>query len=95
MPIDAEFLSILVCPTTRQPLRYASAQELAAINVAVADGTARTAGGATIQEPVEEGLVVETPEDAAGSVEPPAVVYPIRENVPVLLAEEAIRLPSG
>ena len=82
MSIDAEFLSKLVCPKTRQPLRLATPDELASLNGAIAAGSVRTTGGEAISDSVEEGLV------PAGD----AIVYPVRDGVPVLLAEEAIPL---
>ena len=46
--IDPTFLRKLVCPGTKQPLRMATADELAVINRAVAAGTARNRGGALV-----------------------------------------------
>lgn len=83
--IAPEFLAMLVCPATRQPLRAASAQELAAVARAIAAGTARTRGGVAVFEAVTEGLV---PQDGA-------VLYPIRDGIPILLSAEAIVLPAA
>ncbi len=80
--IDPDFLGMLVCPSTRQPLREATAAELKAVNARVADGTAKNRAGNPVQKPIEGGLV------PAGS----AVVYPIVDGIPILLTSEAIPL---
>ncbi|MCA8964147.1 MAG: hypothetical protein H6838_18580 [Planctomycetes bacterium] len=84
--IAPEFLAMLVCPATRQPLRQATAAELSAVAAAIAAGTARTRGGVVVTEPVSAGLV---PADGA-------VLYPIRDGIPILLSAEAVVLaPAG
>jgi uncharacterized protein YbaR (Trm112 family) len=82
MPIDPEFLAILVCPKTRKPLRAATAAELARVNDAVRAGTLKNAGGEAVATPLQEGLVVDGE----------SVLYPIVDGIPVLLVQEAIRL---
>ena len=82
MPIDAEFLSILVCPRTKKPLREASASELQKVNDAIRAGSARTVAGVAAKEPLQEGLVPEG--------EP--VIYPVQQGIPILLVQEAIQL---
>jgi uncharacterized protein YbaR (Trm112 family) len=84
MPIDPEFLAILVCPKTKKKLRAADARELEAVNAAIRAGTARNRGGEAVKEPLQEGLVPDG--------EP--VVYPIQDGIPVLLTQEAIALPG-
>jgi len=84
--VDAELLSLLCCPETHQGLRQAGAQLLQQLNQKVVAGTLRTLGGRAVSENVIEGLLREDGK----------ILYPIRDNIPVLLAEEAISLePHG
>jgi uncharacterized protein YbaR (Trm112 family) len=80
--IEPGFLRLLVCPSTRESLREATAAELAAVNATITAGTARNRGGAVVTEPVTGGLV-----PASG-----AVLYPIQDGIPILLTGEAIPL---
>ncbi len=80
--MDPEFLSILVCPQTRQALRQATAAELQQVNQQVADGTLQNQGGEVVTESLQEGLI-----PSSG-----AVVYPIKDGIPVLLVDQAIAL---
>ncbi len=83
--IAPDFLALLVCPATRQPLRQATAPELAAVNAAIAAGTARNRGGAAVDAPLQEGLVT-----ADGTF-----VYPVRDGIPILLSAEALPLQTA
>jgi len=85
MPIDPEFIEILRSPDTRKPLRRAEQSELDAINQLVSSGSARNRAGDVVEEPLNEGLVPEGE----------AVVYPIRDDIPILLSHEAIPFDSG
>lgn len=78
--IDPTFLGMLVCPATRQPLREATNDELAAVNRAITAGTARTRGGTAVSAALTAGLVTKDG----------GVVYPIRDGIPILLSTEAI-----
>ena len=80
--IDKGFLAMLVCPSSHQPLREATAAELTAVNAAIQGGTAKNRAGAPVAGPLQEGLV-----PADGSV-----VYPIQDGIPILLTAEAIPL---
>ena len=80
--IDKELLEILACPATRQPLRLATADELARVNAAIGAGNLTNVGGAKVEAALTAGLVREDG----------AVVYAIREDIPVLLIDEGIAL---
>lgn len=80
--IDPDLLEILACPDTHQPLRLATSEELERVNGLVASGGCKNVGGAAVDESLEQGLVREDG----------AVLYPIRDRIPVLLVEEGIRL---
>jgi uncharacterized protein YbaR (Trm112 family) len=77
--IDPTFLSMLMCPATKQPLRTATAAELAAVNGAIAAGRKNRSGG-TPTGPWQEALAT-----ADG-----AWLYPIQEGIPILLSAEAV-----
>ena len=82
MPIDPEFLAILVCPETHQPLALAGSELLDRVNAGVERGEAITRAGNAVTEPVAEGLVREDGQ----------VLYPIREGIPVMLIDESINV---
>lgn len=82
MPIDPELLEILVCPETKQPLAVASAELLERLNATVADGSVVTRGGDAVAEPVTEGLLREDGR----------VLYPIRQDIPIMLIDESIEI---
>lgn len=81
--IDPAFLRMLVCPSSHQPLREATAAELAAVNDAIHSGKARNQGGAAVAADLAGGLV-----PVGGKV-----LYPIQDGIPILLSAEAIPLP--
>lgn len=80
--IDKDLLEILACPETHQPLREATAEEVAALNAKVEAGGLTNVGGAKVEEALDAGLVREDGK----------IVYPIREDIPVLLIDEGIAL---
>ncbi len=80
--IEKDLLKILACPQTHQPLAMASAEQLAALNERIGGGGVKTVGGEPVTETLEAGLVREDGE----------ILYPIREQIPVLLIDEGITL---
>ncbi|MCH7563043.1 MAG: hypothetical protein IH968_04375 [Gemmatimonadetes bacterium] len=82
--VDPELLQILVCPETRQPVRPAGADVLTRLNSAIEAGTVVNQGGQEVREPIEEGLVREDGK----------VLYPVREEIPIMLIDEAIALDA-
>ncbi len=82
--VDPELLEILVCPETRQPVRPAEAEILTRLNSAIEAGSVVNQGGQEVREPIEEGLVREDGK----------VLYPVREEIPIMLIDEAIALDA-
>ncbi len=83
--IDQELLDILVCPETKQPIRVADAELLARLNDAIREGTVQNRGGQAVSEVVAEGLIREDGK----------YLYPIRDDIPIMLIDEAIPLPQS
>lgn len=83
--IDPELLDILVCPESRQTLSVADDRTLESLNAAIADGRVRTRGNERVHEPLQEALVREDG----------ALLYPIRDDIPVMLVDEAIPLDEA
>jgi uncharacterized protein YbaR (Trm112 family) len=81
--IDPQLLEILVCPESKESVREAEPGLLEAINRAIAGGKVANRGGAPVTEPIDGGLV-----RADGKF-----LYPIRDEIPIMLVEEAIPLP--
>ena len=78
--VDPRLLEILVCPESRQPMRAAPAALIERVNVAIAAGQLTSRGGETVSSPIEGGLLRE---DGRW-------LYPVREDIPILLIDEAI-----
>jgi len=83
--IDPELLDILVCPESRQTLSVADDRTLESLNAAIADGRVRTRANERVREPLQEALVREDG----------ALLYPIRDDIPVMLVDEAIPLDDA
>ena len=82
MAIKPDLLEILVCPDDRTKLALADSEKVAALNEAITAGKIKNKGGEAVGDTVEQGLVRED-----GSI-----LYPVRDDIPVLLIEEGIPL---
>lgn len=80
--MDSEMLSILCTPDTRESLEGASEELLLNVNEKIAQGTVKTAGGTLVSETLEEALVSKDGKK----------LYPVKNGIPILLADEAIAL---
>ena len=81
--IPSELLSILCCPETHQSLRLAEPAEVGQVNQRIAAGLVKNRAGQVVAEKIEAGLI-----RADGQF-----LYPVRQNIPILLVDEA--LPMG
>ncbi|MDH4247941.1 MAG: hypothetical protein OEW39_08995 [Deltaproteobacteria bacterium] len=81
--IDKQLLSILACPEDKTPVTLAGEDLIQNINHAIAKGSVLNRAGAPVKEALDGGLVRQ---DGRW-------LYPIREDIPVMLVEEAIPLP--
>jgi uncharacterized protein YbaR (Trm112 family) len=80
--IRSELLKILVCPENHEPLAVASSDLMARVNGAIGRGQLRTRGNRTLEKPLAGGLVRADL----------AVLYPIVDEIPMLLIDEGIPL---
>jgi len=82
MSINQELLDILVCPETRQSLTLAGTDEVMGINRQIARGELVNREGKTVTETVGGALIRADRR----------VFYPIRDDIPIMLVDEAIAL---
>jgi uncharacterized protein len=78
--LDKELLDILCCPETKQDLVLLDNKIIEKINKQIQQGTIKNRGGETVREPIDAGLLREDKK----------YFYPIREDIPIMLIDEAI-----
>ncbi|CAN5679140.1 hypothetical protein BH23GEM11_BH23GEM11_08190 [soil metagenome] len=82
--VDSDLLAILVCPETKSRVSLADADLLAKVNGAIADGTLLNREGTPVRGALDAALVREDG----------LLLYPIRDDIPVMLIDEAIPLDA-
>jgi uncharacterized protein len=80
--IDKDLLAILCCPDTKQEVSLADEALIAKLNEAVSRGQLKNRANKPITEPLDGGLIRVDRK----------VLYPIREDIPVMLIEEGLLL---
>jgi uncharacterized protein YbaR (Trm112 family) len=78
--VDKELLDILCCPETKQDVKLVESDVIAKINAKIKDGTLKNRGGEVVKEQIDAGLLREDKK----------YLYPIREDIPIMLIDEAI-----
>ncbi|HEY5774586.1 MAG TPA: Trm112 family protein [Xanthomonadales bacterium] len=80
MPVNGKLLEILCCPVSKTPLTVLGRQKLEKLNKAIENGEALYVGGEKVTQPLQEGLITEDGK----------VIYPVQDDIPILLEEKGI-----
>jgi uncharacterized protein YbaR (Trm112 family) len=78
--VDKELLDILCCPETKQDVTLVEGDVIKKINAKIKQGSLKNRGGEVVKEEIDAGLVREDKK----------YIYPIREDIPIMLIDEAI-----
>lgn len=82
MTITPDILPMLRCPAGGGGLTWADANLVAGVNEKIAQGEARDQVDSRVETPIEGGLVTRNGDR----------LYPVRDGIPTLIIEDAIRL---
>ncbi len=82
--IDKELLAILCCPETKQEVTLADEGLIAQLNARVRRGELKNKSGQPVSEKLDGGLIRADRK----------ILYPIREDIPVMLIEEGIPIEN-
>ena len=80
MPVNGKLLEILCCPVSKTPLTVLGRQKLDKLNDAIKSGEALFVDGEKVTDPLPEALITEDGK----------VIYPVQDDIPVLLEEKGI-----
>jgi uncharacterized protein len=82
--IAQELLDLLVCPENKMPVAVADDGLVAKINAAIKAGEVTNRGGEKVDDKIDGGLVREDK----------AYLYPVRDDIPIMLIDEAIPMDA-
>jgi uncharacterized protein YbaR (Trm112 family) len=83
--IAQDLLAILCCPETKQDIRLLEPNLVEKLNHRIAKGELMTKGGQSVTEKIDGGLLRSDE----------TVVYPIRDQIPIMLIEEGILIEKS
>ena len=78
--MDKRLLDILCCPATKVPVRPLAKPELESLNRSIAGGGVQTVEHIAVAAPLQAGLITTDGK----------LIYRIEDDIPVMLANEAI-----
>lgn len=78
--VNSELLELLVCPEDKSDVKLIDDDAVARVNGAIEAGTLKNRTGEAVSEAIEAGLL-----RADGKY-----LYPIRDDIPIMLIDEAI-----
>ena len=80
--MNPKLLNIICCPVTREKLSIATPKQIALINAEIANRTLKKLDGSIAEKPQSKALINATK----------TLLYPIEEDIPILLENEAIEV---
>jgi uncharacterized protein YbaR (Trm112 family) len=80
--LDKDLLAILCCPDTKQAVALADDGVIQKLNVAIEKGVLKNKADKPVTEKLDGGLIRSDQQ----------ILYPVRENIPVMLIDEGIPL---
>ncbi|MBS0169232.1 MAG: hypothetical protein JSR62_02660 [Nitrospira sp.] len=80
--LDNDLVAILCCPDTKQPVELADEGLIERINGAIERGQLKNAAQKPVTEKLDGGLIRSDKK----------ILYPVREDIPVMLIDEGIPL---
>lgn len=78
--VDKKLLALLRCPVTKQPVRRLTPTQLQKLNDAIAAGRIKQQNGRPLHTPLEDALLTESGR----------TIYPIVDDIPVMVEAESI-----
>lgn len=82
--VDQELLDILVCPEDKTPVKLVAQDVIDRVNAAVKSGGLKNRAGEKVEETIDAGLLREDGK----------FLYPVRDDIPIMLIDEAIPMES-
>ena len=80
--VDKELLDILACPETKTPVTLADQTLIDKINRLIEKGEVKNRGGKQVEKKIDGGLIRQDG----------AYLYPVEDDIPIMLIDEAIPL---